>query len=297
MYTELSAADRLELLELLIEKAEFGFVIIDQSHQIIEANSRFVEMLGYDSLEEVIGLHTWDYEYEMPQEEIVENFNDLSKVARRFESVHQRKDGTTYPVEVSMAGASIHGESRSYKAVMCICEDITLRKENEETLRYLSLHDQLTGVYNRVYFDDLLESYSHTGPYPVTLLLCDLDDLKIINDKLGHMNGDEMLRRTAILIESSLRKGDTIVRYGGDEFVVILPDTEEKNAIKVIGRINERIHHYNQRSRSSIGVTIGMATAHDGSISLKRILKMADRDMYTQKETKKASATSTKLGG
>jgi diguanylate cyclase (GGDEF)-like protein len=224
----------------------------------------------------------------MSREEIEQTFQDLSKVAIHIESVHRRKDGTTYPVEVSMGGASIQRPEGIYNAVICICQDITLRKESEEYLRYISLHDQLTGVYNRVYFDELLDDIEVRGQYPVSVLLGDLDDLKIVNDELGHVNGDDLLRKTAVLIDSSLRKEDTIARYGGDEFVVILPGTNEQSAQRVLERIQERIRHYNARKKGpAISITIGSATAYDQSIPLKQVFELADKDMYQKKQLKK----------
>lgn len=288
MYANMKPEERLNLLETLIEKSDIGFVIINQEHQVIDANSRFVEMLGYDTLEEVLGLCTWDYEHLMSKEQIVKNFEDLSSITQRVESVHRRKDGSTYTVEVIMGGGSFTKDNGVYKAVMCICQDITVRLEREESLRYLSLHDQLTGVYNRVTFDEMMEQYHKVGSYPVSLLLCDVNDLKKINDQYGHVNGDETLRSAAILIEGALRKADTIARYGGDEFVVILPDTGELDAQKVIQRIEERIRNHRNRTHPiPLSIAIGVATAYDRSQPLSETFEQADRAMYVAKEQKK----------
>lgn len=277
MYDNMKPEEQLALLKMLIEKSDIGFVIINQDHQVIDANSRFVEMLGYDSLEEVLGLYTWDYEHLMSKEQVVKNFEDLSSITQRVESVHRRKDGSTYPVEVIMGGGSFTRDNGVYRAVMCICQDITERLEREESLRYLSLHDQLTGVYNRVTFDEMMEQYHKVGSYPVSLLLCDVNDLKKINDQYGHVDGDE-----------ALRKADTIARYGGDEFVVILPDTGERDAQKVIQRIEERIRNYKNRSHPiPLSIAIGVATAYDRSQPMFKTFEQADRAMYVAKEQKK----------
>ena len=115
--------------KVLLEKSSDGIAVIDQEHRIVEANERFAAMLGY-SPEEVVGLYTWEYEALTPKEEIVNGYEDLTKINRVFESVYRRKDGSTYDVEISARGLLAGG----VPLVLVICRDITDRKRDEAAL-------------------------------------------------------------------------------------------------------------------------------------------------------------------
>ncbi len=114
----------------LMDASLDGIAIIDQDHRIIEANQRFAEMLGYRP-EELVGLHTWDYDADLTEAQIRSGFADLSTTHNSFESRHRRKDGTTYDVEVTATGTVVKGES----VVLTVCRDITERKQARDTLR------------------------------------------------------------------------------------------------------------------------------------------------------------------
>ena len=113
----------------LLEKSNDGIAIIDQGHRVIEANARFATMLGYTQ-EEALGLHTWDYDCLMSKEDVIEGFENLSTINRIFESVHRRKDGSTYDVEVSASGLMVNG----VPLILVICRDISGRKRAEAAL-------------------------------------------------------------------------------------------------------------------------------------------------------------------
>ncbi len=127
---EKDAKERESRLMALIDKSRLGIVIIDQKHRIIKTNKRFAEMLGY-SMEEMYQLHTWDWEANMSEKQVRENFKNLSRIDKIFETQHRRKDGSIYDVEISATGTYVNGS----KAIICICNDITERKKTEKTLR------------------------------------------------------------------------------------------------------------------------------------------------------------------
>ena len=123
---------RFNMICRLVENASLGIVIIDQHHKVLEANGRFCEMLGY-SREEISKLHTWDWEFLMDKRNIEMEFCDLSEVHSSFDTIHRRKDGTTYHVTVSASGFDVFGDGND--VIMCICRDISEKKEMEEKLR------------------------------------------------------------------------------------------------------------------------------------------------------------------
>ena len=120
----------------------------------------------------------------------------------------------------------------------------------------------------------------------MNILLCDIDNLKAINDTRGHAEGDEIIKSCAQAIQSTLRRGDFLARMGGDEFVAALPQTDEAETLKIIERIKQSITNVNQElsdSWAKLSVSIGHATTYDGSSSIEDLLSKADTRMYAQK--------------
>jgi PAS domain S-box-containing protein len=116
----------------LIDNAKLGMVVIDQSHQVLEANQRFADMLGY-TLDEVRGLHTWDWESVSSEEDIRNNFVDLSRVDFNIETKHRRKDGSLIDVEVSGTGYNF-GDTPENNVILCFCQDISERMAAQRAL-------------------------------------------------------------------------------------------------------------------------------------------------------------------
>lgn len=158
------------------------------------------------------------------------------------------------------------------------------RKKVEEKLRYLSMHDALTGLYNRAYFEEEMSRLKDARHMPVTMIICDIDDLKQINDSMGHAFGDQMIINVARLIQQSIREGNVVSRIGGDEFAVVLPKADETVARSVCTRIKAAIDAYNQQSGSmKIGLSIGYAVKDSSDITMMELFEKADNSMYLEK--------------
>lgn len=162
-------------------------------------------------------------------------------------------------------------------------ENFALRADAEER----ALTDSLTGLYNRRYLDRVLEiETARVRRYkrPLSLMMIDLCDFKRINDTYGHVHGDEALRETAALIRHAVRQPDVVVRYGGDEFVVLLADTSYDHALRVQDRIERTFEERNRLIRNGavrIEVSVGLSAADPAT--LHALLENADRAMYFQK--------------
>ncbi len=193
-----------------------------------------------------------------------------------------RKDGSTFYGEISIA---LLKDGDGYvKGFKGIGKDVTERIENEKRLQYLSMHDQLTGIYNRTFFKTELTRLDKSREYPVTIITADLDGLKLINDTMGHDAGDKLLQACAFVLQKSLRNSDILARVGGDEFSALLPGTDKKTGEKVVRRIRKNVNSYNQKNKELLlGLSLGVATAEKTDYSLNDLFKRADDMMYRDK--------------
>ena len=149
-------------------------------------------------------------------------------------------------------------------------------------LREQRIRDPLTQVYNRRFLEELGEKeFARAKRYqrPLTLIFLDIDEFKRINDRQGHLVGDQALETVAALLSNYSRKSDFIFRYGGDEFLAILPEIEEKGARQFLNRINQEL------SYTSLRISAGIATLEAES-SLEELIEKADRRMYQEKRSK-----------
>ncbi len=171
-----------------------------------------------------------------------------------------------------------------------VIRDISVRMELQKQLEYFSMHDQMTGLYNRTYFEEEIRRLSKTRDYPITMIAADLNGLKLINDSMGHEYGDRLLKAAADVLSDCLRGSDVLARVGGDEFCAILLNADEKIASKVIDRIRSTVRQFCEYNPGlHLSLSLGSATAPDESISFAELFKRADDAMYNDKFTPSSS--------
>lgn len=157
-----------------------------------------------------------------------------------------------------------------------------------DEVQKLAVTDTLTGIFNRSFFNAELARLESSRDYPVSVIVADLDNMKIINDTLGHAAGDELLKETAKIFQSVFRASDIITRIGGDEFAILLPKTDAKTSEQMLSRIKERLIEYNAVSlETPVQLSLGTATTEKGDLA--ETFTIADRRMYADKAARKAS--------
>jgi diguanylate cyclase (GGDEF)-like protein/PAS domain S-box-containing protein len=225
---------------------------------------------------------------------VAQHYEALQGTPSRFE--YQRKD-RYYEVQLAPL------RSAELEIIGCVGLrlDITDRKKYEEEVRFQATHDALTGLANYREFMDTLESEvrrTERNLRQFTVLLLDLDDLKGINDRVGHLAGNRALKRLSAVLKEESRGTDVAARYGGDEFAVLLLDSDLRMAQRVVERINSRLQYDHEEPKLSVSIGVGIYP-EDGRTA-QELLEVADRQMYQRKKERKSgmaySATGSRAG-
>ena len=176
--------------------------------------------------------------------------------------------------------------SSKYDGTVIIFNDLTDYKIIEEKLKYMSFHDQLTGLHNRAYLEEMLHSIIKGDFNPVGIISIDIDGLKLVNDNLGHAAGDALLVNASEVLKKSFRKSDIIMRVGGDEFGVIMPLSDAEAMRQTCKRVKENTISYNKNTDLPLSLSVGWAVGHiHDRHSITATIKDADDRMYEEKRT------------
>ena len=170
------------------------------------------------------------------------------------------------------------------KLKILILVDISEQKKSEEKIRYLSFHDQLTELYNRNYFMEEIERLNTKRNLPITIIMGDINNLKLINDIFGHEKGDQLIKKTADILAENIRESDILARIGGDEFAILLPQTPLKIGEKIIKRIKKSCSN-SEVMNIKIRMALGAASKRDMGQDINDIFKAADDNMYQDKNS------------
>ena len=160
--------------------------------------------------------------------------------------------------------------------------DITERKQAEEKLKFLSFHDVLTGLYNRAFFEEELKRLNNNRQLPLSVIMSDVNRLKVVNDSLGHQQGDKLLIAAARCIKLSCRREDIICRWGGDEFAILLPNTDFDTSQQICRRIQENCCKYD-KAAIKLSISLGTATKENADESIFEVIRKAEDMMYRNK--------------
>jgi diguanylate cyclase (GGDEF)-like protein/PAS domain S-box-containing protein len=269
-------------------------IAITQDGRFSYSNAKFDEIFGY-SAEEVQELGPLDIATENDRPLVAENMRKrYSGEVERIDYVFRalRKDGTVIDVEIHSSAMEIGGKMALFGLVMDVTERTRAEREVQalqEKLREQSTHDALTGLYNRRYLEETLgrelilaERHGH----PVSVIMGDLDHFKAINDCYGHLGGDEVLRVFGDLMKRNSRGSDIYCRYGGEEFLLVMPQMAKENAIERAEQLCATMASapvcYGE-SQIAVTASFGVATFPRDGRTGDELIAAADSALYAAK--------------
>jgi len=166
--------------------------------------------------------------------------------------------------------------------IMLILTDITDRYQAEKQIEFLSHHDKLTTLYNRTYVDKWIASFNAKEHFPLSVVVADMNGLKLANDIFGHLQGDKLLAKLAQVLSASTRASDVIARWGGDEFLILLPGTDAKDCTRICERIKENCKKIKDLP-IELSVALGAATQNSTNNNIVDLFNIAENRMYSDK--------------
>lgn len=234
---------------------------------------------------------------QMPAEAALDQADFLSEQIKSIFTMPLTLEGKVF----GCFGFDTVNEQRNWTAeqvdlLQIVAELITgaiARHDADRQIRVLSFHDQLTGIYNRRYFEHEMERLDRSREHPIAVISADIDGLKLVNDTLGHRIGDRFLQTGAEVLKSALRASDVLARVGGDEFALLLPRTGKAEAGMLVNRIRRQVEEYNLAEEGlPLSISLGLAVSESDDYTLEETYRMADNNMYTDKlqQGKKARA-------
>ncbi len=267
----------------LVDNPAYGIYVCSAEGELLDVNQALVGMLGYASKEELLAARQESPIFpDFRQNLSFDGHPDEAKEIEAREVEWKRKDGTT--LKARLSGRRIHDENGNYAGYEIIAIDITQQRTLEDQLRHQASSDSLTGLANHRKLFEVLHSEicrSKRTEREFSLLLLDLDGLKQINDRFGHLAGNRALCRLAQILTDCCRSVDTAARHGGDEFAIVLPETGMAAATLVARRICDLLAK--DTEEPILSVSFGIASYPGDADTIGTLLYAADAALYAMK--------------
>jgi len=278
-----------EKYRTILENIQEGYFEVDLAGNYTFFNDSLCRIHGYPK-EELLGMNNRQYTDKETAKKVFQAFNKVYNTGeplKEFNWQITRKDGAKRFIEASVALQK--DSSDKPKGFRGIVRDVTERKQVEQQLNHMATHDVLTGLPNRMLFIDRLEialAQSKRNKHKLAVMMLDLDNFKDINDTLGHMVGDQLLKEVGYRLAGLVRQSDTVARLGGDEFIILLSDIERReDSVGIAETVLKAFHQPfmcgNHKITSS--TSIGIAVYPDDGEDIDSLLRNSDVAMYSVK--------------
>lgn len=273
----------------VFEGSPAAMIVSNPAGEITLANAQACNLLGY-TIEELTGMNIEQLAPENLRDQHAHhratyNQRPSARPMTGRNLIARHKDSTEFPVEIGLTPLMMGESTFTLASIM----DLTERKQAEEALRYLSTHDALTGLYSRGFMMEEMARLERGREFPVSIVMADVDHLKQTNDQQGHAAGDALLKHVAQALTAAFRAEDVVARIGGDEFAVLLPNTDAAAAGVSLQRVRQVIQENNAaHTVPPIRLSLGVSTAENPA-PLSNVLKEADANMYREKRGRDTS--------
>ena len=277
--SEIELLENQNKFKAYIEKAPVGIIVVDNFGRKIDVNEKTCQLTGY-SKDEILNLSIEDHFIAKDLPKVFAEFRKLKNdgfAEGEFRS--KNKDGQT--CWIALSGSKINDNS-----FIVFHSDISERKEHEQRIEYLSYHDSLTDVNNRAFFEDEIARLDTISQLPLSVINADVNGLKMINDALGHAAGDNVLKEAARAIRSCTRETDILARVGGDEFSILLPQTNCEEVKIIVEEIQLACNETTVNVGSNklvLSISFGYATKTEIAESFANTLITAEDFVYRKK--------------
>ena len=259
-------------------------------------NKAFEQASGI-SKEKLVGRN----DYELYDKETAESFLDVDRKVWNSTEQARSEETVTYPngdqIITETLKTQYYDAEGQIAGLIGISRDITQRKREQERIEYLNAHDIMTGLYNRMYYDAELDRVDSAQQLPYSVVMVDIDSLKLTNDLFGHNAGDQLIIQTANLLKECCPDG-IVARMGGDEFCILLPGVDEEELKQLAGCINAKLEEQKNESTETavlLSASYGYATKSRPEQTIAEITNYAEEHMYRRKLLKHQSIRSTLL--
>lgn len=265
-----------------LEKLDQALIVTDGYGKIIELNAEALQWLGDGlgkSLEEAVKIV--ERNTQLPPENLAIKSLVEDKVIEDKEAYQWVKSHDEV-LSIDLKVIPLKGETLEESYAVLLIKDETENEEKHKALLYTTYHDALTGLYNRHFFEIELERLDTERNMPLSLVMLDVNGLKLTNDAFGHDKGDELLKAVSMTLKDTFRSDDIIARWGGDEFVVVLPKLHDRDVSVILKRFTKALEAVNV-DPVKVSVSYGHAQKHRKDESIKTVMKRAEDMMYRRK--------------
>ena len=276
-------SDSLNILATMINNVPELIFYKDNNGVYRGANKHCIDFYASNGINDIIGKNDKEL---LLNKDFIDTYYNHDKVvletkrALCMEEVIHTDTGALQTLETIKT--PVINEKNEVCGIVGVIRDITSRKAEENKLRHLSYTDVLTGLYNRAFFNEKISELINDNQYPIGIIMGDINGLKIVNDTFGHLEGDNLIINVAQALKSKCKNNESIFRWGGDEFIILIPKATEEVCENLIKDINSFLSNSNN-NRFKLSMSMGTSIVSNKSINIDAALEEAENKLYREK--------------